>query len=85
MTTIFVGNLSPDVTEHELRTVFEEYGKVSSLKLVTRRRLAYVEMDPEGANAAVEGLRGRQIQGRTMDVAIENRGGRGGRGGRGRR
>lgn len=85
MATIFVGNLSPDVTEHELRTVFEEFGKVTSVKMVTRRRLAYIEMDSDGANAAVEGLRGKQIQGRTMDVAIDTRGGRGGRGGRGRR
>lgn len=85
MTTLFVGNLSPDVTENELRTTFEEFGKVTSVKLVTRRRLAYIEMDSDGASAAVEGLRGKQIQGRTMDVAIDTRGGRGGRGGRGRR
>lgn len=85
MTTLFVGNLSPDVTESELRTVFEDYGKVTSIKLITRRRLAYIEMDSGDAQAAVEGLRGQQIQGRTMDVAIDNRGGRGGRGGRGRR
>lgn len=85
MTTLFVGNLSPDVTEAHLRTIFEDYGRVTSVKLVTRRRLAYIEMDSDGASAAVDGLRGAQVQGRTMDVAIDTRGGRGGRGGRGRR
>jgi RNA recognition motif-containing protein len=86
MTTLFVGNLSPEVTDSDLRAVFEEYGRVTSLRLMTRRGLAYVELDPDAANAAVDGLRGTQLKGRTVDIAVD-RGAGGGRprGRRGRR
>jgi RNA recognition motif-containing protein len=81
MTTLFVGNLSPTVTEAALREVFEKYGTVASVRLVSRRRLAYVDLDSKGALAAVDGLRGTQIDGRTVDVAVEtSSGGRPGRG-----
>ncbi len=79
MATLFVGNLSPEVTESDLRSVFEEYGRVTSLRLVSRRGLAYVQLDQEAADAAVEALRGTQLKGRTMDVALDTSGGRPGR------
>lgn len=87
MTTVFVGNLAAATTESGLREVFEKYGSVNSIKLLSRRRLAYVELDRDGAQAAVDGLRGTQLDGRTVDVVLEQSpGGRGGRrGGRGRR
>lgn len=81
MTTLFVGNLSPEVTDGDLRAVFEEYGRVTSLRLISRRGLAYIELDPEAADAAVAGLRGTQLKGRTVDVAVD-RGAGGGRPGR---
>jgi len=87
LTTLFVGNLSPDVSEHNLRSVFEVYGRVSSIRLVSRRRLAYVELDAEAAYAAVDGLRNTQIKGRTMDVVLDRPAGArpGRRGGKSRR
>lgn len=75
MAKLFVGNLSPEVTDAELRHVFEEYGRVTSVKLVPRKRLAYVELDEQAAESAVEGLRGAQLKGRTMDVVIDQSGG----------
>ena len=71
MATVFVGNLSPEVTEHDLHEVFGPYGKVTSIRLIARRRLAFVELSPEAATAAVEGLRGVELKGRTMDAAID--------------
>jgi RNA recognition motif-containing protein len=87
LTTVFVGNLSPDVTESDLREAFQPYGKISSLRLVSRRGLAYVELDSEAAYAAVDALRGVQLRGRTVDVVLDRpSGGRSGRRpGRGRR
>lgn len=80
MATVFVGNLSPDVTDNDLRELFAEYGRVLSLRMLQRRRLAFVELEAEAAAAAVEGLRGKQLKDRTMDVALEtSSGGRGGR------
>ncbi len=71
MATIFVGNLPATATENGLRLIFEKYGTVSSIRLLTRRRLAYVELDQDGAHAAVDSLRGKQIDGRTVDVVLE--------------
>lgn len=89
MSTIFVGNLPAEASEAELRALFEPFGAIQSLRLVSRRRIAFVELAPEAADAAIEGLRGKQLSGRTLDVALE--GGAGGRpggfrpGGRSRR
>ena len=87
MATLFVGNLSPEVTDSDLRAVFETYGRVTSVRLVSRRRLAYVELDLEAAHAAVDALTGTQLKGRTVDVVLDRAsGGRPGRRrGRGRR
>lgn len=80
MTTVFVGNLSPDVTESDLREAFQPYGKINSLRLVTRRGLAYVELDKDAAHAAVDALRGVQLKGRTVDIVLDRpSGGRGSR------
>jgi len=80
LTTLFVGNLSPDVSESDLREAFEPYGRISSIRLVPRRRLAYVELPPEAAYAAIDALRGAQLKGRTVDVVLDQpSGGRPGR------
>lgn len=75
MATLFVGNLSPDVTDGDIRHVFEQYGRITSVRLVTRKRLAYVELDEEAAESAVAGLTGTQLKGRTLDVVIDTSGG----------
>lgn len=84
MATVFVGNLSPEVTDSDLREIFGAYGKISSIRLMSRRGLAFVELSPEAATAAVEALRGAQIKGRTADVALESSGGGRPKGRRGR-
>ena len=76
MATLFIGNLSPDVTDGDLRHVFEEYGRVTSVRLVTRKRLAYIELNEEAAESAVAGLTGTQLKGRTLDIVIDAGGGK---------
>lgn len=83
-TTVFVGNLPPEVKDSDLRSMFEQYGKVTGLRYMARRGIAYVETDEDTANAAVDALRGTQIGGRTLDIAVEPAGG-GRSGGRRRR
>ncbi len=89
---LFVGNLSFDVNEAELRDLFAQSGTVADCKLVTDRDtgrprgFGFVEMSSEAeANAAIENLNGRDYQGRTLNVneAQERSGGGGGGGGRG--
>jgi len=72
---IYIGNLSYDTTEDELRQAFEEYGEVSTVNVISDkytgkpRGFAFVEMSgKDEASAAIEGLNGRELNGREMNV-----------------
>ena len=72
---IYVGNLSYEVTEQDLRKEFEAFGKVDTISVVTDRDtgrprgFAFVEMPTvsEG-QAAVTGINGKTINDRTVVV-----------------
>jgi cold-inducible RNA-binding protein len=90
-TRLYVGNLSFNTTELELREAFSQYGTVAETKLVTEREtgrprgFAFVEMGSEqDAKRAIDELNGRELGGRALAVneARERTGGGGG--GRGR-
>lgn len=96
MTNIFVGNLSFDSTEHAIRSMFEQYGSVERVSLVTdrdtgrARGFGFVEMSVSSeAERAIAGLNGQELDGRALNVnearPREDRGGssRGGFGGGG--
>ena len=93
---IYVGNLSYEITEEDLRQTFELSGQVESVSIINDKRtgrskgFGFVEMpsNVEG-QAAIEGLNGKELKGRTLNVnkarpRTENRGGRGGYGSDGR-
>jgi RNA recognition motif-containing protein len=97
---IYVGNMSYDITEDDLRQLFEEHGEVDTVKIIADRDtgrskgFAFVEMpQSDQANAALESLNGAEVKGRNLKVnearpreARNRRGGGGGGGGsRGRR
>jgi cold-inducible RNA-binding protein len=98
---IFVGNLSFNTTEDELRQLFEPYGQVDRVSILTdrdtgrSRGFGFVEMSSnEEGEKAITALNGSQIGGRTLNVnearpKAEHAGGggrdRGERGGRGGR
>ncbi len=73
---IYVGNLSFEVTENELRQEFTAFGQVTSVNIIKdkysgrSRGFAFVEMPTvsEG-QAAVAGLKGKTLNDRTLDVS----------------
>ena len=75
MKNIFVGNLSYNASEVAVRSLFEEYGAVDRVNLVTDRDtgqqkgFAFVEMpvDAEGQRA-IDALGGRELGGRALTV-----------------
>ena len=86
MKNIFVGNLSFDATEDAVRSLFETYGTVDKVNIVTdrdtgrARGFGFVEMSVNAeADRAINGLNGRELDGRTLNVnearPKENRGG----------
>ena len=95
MMNIYVGNLSAKTSEQELREAFENFGEVDSAKIIKdnftgkSRGFGFVVMPSQDqAQAAIEGLNGKELEGSTLTVneakPRENRGGRpGGGGGRG--
>jgi len=94
MARLFVGNISYQMTEDELRDTFGEFGEVSDVHIVTDREtgrsrgFAFVEMGDDGdAEKAIEALNGKDVEGRSLTVNVarprEDRGGGGGGGRRG--
>lgn len=94
---IYVGNLSRDVTEEDLKAAFTAFGQVTSVTVLKDkytgepRGFGFIEMPSEAeARAAIEGMDGQELKGSTLNVnearpRDENRrGGRGGSGGGGR-
>lgn len=70
-----MGNLSYETTEDSIRSIFQSYGAVDRVNIITDREtgrargFAFVEMsvDAEG-NAAINGLNGKDLDGRTLNV-----------------
>ena len=72
---IFVGNLSFNTSEEELRKLFEAYGQVDRVSILTDREtgrsrgFGFVEMtNAEEGEKAIAGLNGSQFGGRTINV-----------------
>ena len=91
---IYVGNLSHEVTEEDLRLAFEPFGQVESASIIKdkytsqSKGFGFVEMPSKAeAQSAIDGLNDTELQGRTLNVnearpRTDRGGGRGGRGGR---
>lgn len=72
---IYVGNLSFEVTDDDLRQAFEEFGVVESASVIMdkysgrSRGFGFVEMPTnDEANAAISGLDGSDLKGRNLKV-----------------
>jgi RNA recognition motif-containing protein len=97
---IYVGNLSYEVTEEDLRLALEAFGQVESVTIIKDKHsgqskgFGFVEMASKAeGQSAIDGLNGKELKGRTLNVnearpRSEGRGARGGyggdKGGRGR-
>ena len=96
---IYVGNLSYEITEEDLKMAFEPFGKVESVSIIKdkysgqSKGFGFVDIPSKAeAQAAIDGLNGKELKGRTLNVnearprSEDRRGsGKGGRGGGGRR
>jgi RNA recognition motif-containing protein len=90
---LYIGNLPFSATDESLRAVFEQFGTVSSVKVISDRMtgrsrgFGFIEMD-EGGDAAIEAMNGKELEGRVLTVnearprADRPRGNGGGDGGR---
>lgn len=71
---LYVGNLSFDATEEQVRNLFSEFGTVESIAMITDRNsdrfrgFSFVEMEVSDANAAINALNGKDVDGRSLNV-----------------
>ncbi len=72
---IYIGNMSFDTTEENLRQAFEGYGEVTTVNIIMDRDsgrpkgFAFVEMSgKEEAMVAISGLNGKEMNGRELNV-----------------
>ena len=74
-TNIYVGNLSFDVTEEQIRELFGAYGTVENIKLITDREtgrprgFGFVEM-ANGGNEAIQALNEKDLGGKALTVNL---------------
>jgi RNA recognition motif-containing protein len=91
---LYVGNLAYGVSSSDLQQMFEEFGTVQSAQVIMDREsgrskgFGFVEMgSDQEAQAAIDGLNGKSVDGRNLTVnearPREDRGGGGGCGGYG--
>ena len=81
---IYIGNLSFNSSESEILSLFEQYGTVHAINLITDRDsgrfrgFGFVEMDEDAAKTAISELDGKEVGGRNLRVneAREKPGGR---------
>jgi cold-inducible RNA-binding protein len=92
MKNIFVGNLNFGATEDAVRSMFESYGTVERVNIITDRDtgrakgFGFVEMTNDGeAEKAISGLNGKDLDGRALNVNEARPKTEGGGGGGGRR
>ncbi len=90
---IYVGNMSRDVSEDDLREAFAAFGQITSVNIIKDkfsgepRGFGFVEIQSKAeAQAAIDGMNGKELKGRTLNVnearPRTEGGGRGGGGGR---
>lgn len=86
---LYVGNLSFNTSEDEVRNLFAAYGEVNRVDLINDREtgrfrgFGFVEMDDAGATAAIQAIDGTEVGGRTLKVNEAQDKPRGGGGGGG--
>ncbi len=72
MKSVYVGNLPYSATENEIRDLFSPFGDVQGINLIVDREtnrpkgFGFVQMDDEGASAAIRALDGQQFGGRRL-------------------
>jgi RNA recognition motif-containing protein len=71
---LYVGNLSFDATEEQVRSLFTEHGTVESIAMINDRDsgrfrgFCFVELEASAADAAIKALNGQSIDGRELRV-----------------
>jgi cold-inducible RNA-binding protein len=83
--SLYVGNMSYNTTESDLRSLFEAYGPIAEVRVIGDKGFAFVEIPADNMAAAIEAVNGKEVGGRPLTVnearpRTERSSGGGGRG-----
>ena len=87
--SLYVGNMSYNTTEGDIRTLFEAFGPIADVRIIGDKGFGFVEIPEENMQAAIDATNGKEVGGRTLTVnearprTERGGGGGGGRGGYG--
>lgn len=74
MKSIYVGNLVYSASEEQVKELFEQFGEVSAVRLISdkqtgkKKGFGFVEMEDDSALKAIDALEGKEFAGRTLRV-----------------
>jgi len=66
--SLYVGNMSYNTTESDLRSLFEPYGPIAEVRVIGDKGFAFVEIPEENMAAAIDAANGKEFGGRTLTV-----------------
>jgi RNA recognition motif-containing protein len=84
--SLYVGNMSYNTTEEDLRGLFEPFGPISEIRIIGDKGFGFVDIPEQNMQAAIDATNGKEVGGRTLTVnearprTERSSGGRGGRG-----
>jgi cold-inducible RNA-binding protein len=66
--SLYVGNMSYNTTESDLRTLLEPYGPIAEVRVIGDKGFAFVEIPEENMQAAIDATNGKELGGRMLTV-----------------
>ena len=66
--SLYVGNMSYNTTEGDIRTLFEAHGPIADVRIIGDKGFGFVEIPEENMAAAIEAANGKEVGGRTLTV-----------------
>jgi cold-inducible RNA-binding protein len=66
--SLYVGNMSYNTTETEIRELFEPFGPIVEVRIIGDKGFGFVEIPEENMAAAIEAVNGKEVGGRTLTV-----------------
>jgi RNA recognition motif-containing protein len=66
--SLYVGNMSYNTTESDIRALFEPYGPIAEVRVIGDKGFAFVEIPAENADEAIQATNGKEVGGRTLTV-----------------
>jgi len=66
--SLYVGNMSYNTTEEDLRGLFEPFGPIAEIRIIGDKGFGFVDIPEQNMQAAIDATNGKEVGGRTLTV-----------------